>query len=251
MTDDTTCDDFLGGRLQISQPKSGYRAGVDAVLLAAATNAKAGQAVLELGCGVGVASLCLATRVPGITVTGVELQPDYAALAQKNAAHNQVDFHVHCADLRQLPHAIRQERFDHVIMNPPYFLQSAGHQAADDGRAIALSGETPLADWLDIGARRLAPKGYLTLIQRIERLPDVLSGLSGRLGSVVVLPIAGRVGRDPNLFLLSARQGGKAAFRMAAPLIMHRGATHQEDRESYTEQVQEILRSAAALFIPG
>jgi len=251
VTSAITKDDFLGGRLRIRQPAAGYRAGVDAVLLAAATNAKDGQTVLELGCGVGVASLCLAARVPGVQVTGVELQQAYADLAQENAAQNTLPLDVYCADLRQLPHAVKQSRYDHVMMNPPYFLQQAGHKAADDGRAIALSGETPLADWLDAGARRLQPKGYLTLIQRTERLPDVLAGLEGRLGSITVLPIAGRVGRDPNLFLLSARQGGRAPFRLAPPLVMHDGVAHQDDRESYVQNVQQILRNGAPLFISG
>ena len=85
MTDQTTTDDFLGGLVSVIQPRKGYRAGVDAVLLAASIPAKPGQQVLELGCGVGVASLCLAARVPDLTMTGVELQSDYAALALQNA----------------------------------------------------------------------------------------------------------------------------------------------------------------------
>ena len=81
-------DQFLGGRLTVAQPKTGYRAGVDPVLLAASVPAGRGESVLELGCGVGVASLCLAARVPGLKITGVEIQPDAAILAAQNAQHN-------------------------------------------------------------------------------------------------------------------------------------------------------------------
>lgn len=80
---DTTDNGFLGGRLQLLQPRRGYRAGLDPVLLAASVAARPGQAVLELGCGVGTALLCLGARVPGLSLTGVELQPDYAALARR------------------------------------------------------------------------------------------------------------------------------------------------------------------------
>ena len=249
VTKDLTCDDFLGGKVRAWQPRKGYRAGVDPVLLAASVQAKPGQSVLELGCGVGVASLCLAARVPGLALTGVELQPDYADLARRNALQNEAPFDVVTADLRTLPADLRQLRFDHVIMNPPYFDRTAGTAAANQGRDTALGGDTPLADWLDIGARRLGPRGYLTLIQRIERLPEVLTALAGRLGSVIVRPIAGRESRAPELFLLQARQEGRAPFRMATPLVMHSGAIHAGDVESYTDSVRDILRNGAALDI--
>lgn len=249
MTDDLTQDDFLGGRLQVWQPRKGYRAGVDPVILAASVPAKQGQSVLELGCGVGVASLCLGARVPDLRITGVELQPDYAELAMRNATQNGARFDVVNADLRQLPPDLRQLRFDHVIMNPPYFDRTAGTAASDAGRDIALGGDTPLAVWLDIGARRVGPQGYLTLIQRIERLPEVLDALAGRLGSLILRPIAGREGRAPDLFLLQARQEGRAAFRMAPTLIMHQGATHAGDQESYTADVVAVLRHGAELPI--
>lgn len=247
MTDDITNDAFLGGQLQICQPRRGYRAGVDPVLLAASVTAKTGQSVLELGCGVGTAILCLGRRVPGLALTGVELQPAYADLARHNAKANALPLEVITADLRGLPAGLRQRRFDHVIMNPPYFDRQSGTAAADAGRDTALGGATPLADWLDTGARRLAPQGYLTLIQRIERLPEALAALQGRLGSIVIRPIAGRENRAPGLFILRARQEGRAPFRLLPALALHIGTVHHGDKDSYTPMVAEILRNGADL----
>ncbi len=249
VTDDLTHDDFLGGKIRVWQPRKGYRAGVDPVILAASVPAKPGQTVLEIGCGVGVASLCLAARVPDVHVTGVEVQTDYAALARRNASQNDLPFDVVTADLRALPASVRQRRFDHVIMNPPYFDRSEGTASHDAGRDLAFGGDTALGDWIDAGARRVGPRGYLTLIQRMERLPEVLAGLDGRLGAIILRPIAGRLGKAPELFLLQARQEGRAAFRMAAPLVMHEGLAHVADTDSYTAPVSDVLRNGAELPI--
>ena len=240
-------DAFLGGLVQIWQPRRGYRAGIDPVLLAASVPAAAGQSVLELGCGVGVAALCLGARVPGLRLHGIEIQPEYAELAQRNAVENDAALAVTQADLRALPDALRMQSFDHVIMNPPYFDRDTGTGSDDPGRDMALGGDTALADWLDVAARRLGPKGALTLIQRTDRLPEVLAALQGRLGSVAVLPLVPRVGAAAELFILQARKSGRAPFRFCAQLVLHEGVEHTPDGEKYSSSVTDILRNAAAL----
>jgi len=229
------------------QPTRGYRAGMDPVLLAAATPARAGQRVLELGCGTGAAALCLAARVPGAEVTGVEVQAVYADLARRSAEESGLPVRIVTADLRDLPEALRQQSFDHVICNPPYFDRGHGTGAADAGRDAGRGGETPLSDWIAVAARRLAPGGRLTLIQRIERLPEVLAAAGGRLGSPILRPIAGRAAKPPHLFLFQARKGGKGRFTLAPALVLHDGAQHEGDRESYCDAVSAVLRNAADL----
>lgn len=242
-----TQDGFLGGRVRIWQPRKGYRAGTDPVLLAAAVPAKPGQSILELGCGAGTAALCLAARVPGLRLTGIELQPDYADLARRNAAENGADLEVVEADLRALPVELRQQRFDHVLLNPPYFDRARGTAADDRGRDVALGGDTALADWLSAGSRRLAPAGTLTIICRTERLPEVLTDLPPSLGSPRLLPLMSRAGRASERFLLQATKGAKAPFQLLPPLILHTGPTHDGDRDDYSEIASAILRDGAAL----
>lgn len=249
VTNDLTSDLFLGGALVISQPKLGYRAGVDPVLLAASVPANQGESILELGCGVGVASLCLATRVQGVELSGVELQADYADLARRNAAANGLKMNMHCADLRHLPDGLLQQNFDHVIANPPYYLRSNGTAASNTGRETSLAENTPLLDWVDVATRRLKPKGYLTIIQDAERLPDLMAAIDGRLGAVKLLPLAARVGRPAHLVILQARKGARGAAQLLAPTIMHEGAAHDGDRESYTPQIRSILRNGAGLAL--
>lgn len=247
-----TQDAFLGGQLYLWQPRrGGYRAGVDPVLLAASVPAQAGETVLELGCGAGAAMLCLHARVKGLQLTGVEVQPDYATLARRNATDAQACATVVAADLRDLPPDLRQQQFHHVLMNPPYFDRTAGTAARDPGRDTAIGGDTPLSDWLDIGIKRLTPKGRLSLIQHIARLPEVIATVHGRLGSLVVLPIQPRPAQPPGLFILQGVLAGRSAFRMVSPLVMHEGAAHECDRESYTDQTRAILRDGASLSISG
>jgi len=240
-------DRFLGGALEIIQPQTGYRAGVDPVLLAASVPAEPGQSVLELGCGVAVASLCLGKRVGGLALSGIELQADYAGLAVQNAASNDLRMAVFQADLRNLPDDLRALRFDHIIANPPYFSRATGTASANPGRDVAFAGDTPLEDWVAVAAKRLLPRGYLSVIVDIRRLPELLCAVAPRLGSIELQPLAARRGRAPHLLLMRARKGGRAAFIQHFPLVMHEGDRHTRDGESYTAQFRAILRDGAAL----
>ena len=242
---DTRIDEFLGGRLRIEQPVAGYRAGADAVMLGAACPALPGQAVLELGCGAGVASLCLAARVPGALLAGVDRDANYAALARANAALNGVAMQIWQADLAQLPGELRAQSFDHVIMNPPYF--AAGTPSGDAARADARHEQTPLAAWLDAGLRRLRPGGQITIIHLAERLDSILAGLVPRAGAVTILPIAARDGRDAGRVIVQARKGVRTPLRLLSPFVMHQGRAHERDAENLNEKAQAILRHGAAL----
>ncbi|MEZ7813262.1 MAG: tRNA1Val (adenine37-N6)-methyltransferase [Paracoccaceae bacterium] len=241
-----TCDGFLGGALQIWQPIKGYRAAMDSVLLAAVVPAKAGQSVLELGCGAGVASLCLARRVSGLFSFGVERQVDYANLARQNATENGLNFTVETADLENMPANLRCA-FDHVIFNPPYFLSQRGTRGQDPGREEALREETSTQAWIDAATRRLAPGGRLHLIQSADRLPEILSAIDGRLGAVTLLPLAPRQGRAAKRFILMAQKGARSPFTLRAPFIIHKGENHMADVPDYTAQAEKILRHGAPL----
>ncbi len=241
---------FLGGNVQLLQPKSGYRAGVDPVLLAASVEAEAGQSVLELGCGGGQALLCLGARVSGLALSGVELQEAYADLARRNGDLNGIELSISCADLADLPAELKQQRFDHIIANPPYYRPGAHSQAQDAGRRCALGEATPLRAWVEVASRRLAPKGYFYMIQKANRLADVISCFADHLGSLEVLPIAAREGRAAELILVRGRKAGRADLRLHAPMLLHAGAHHAGDGPDFRPEVEEILRKGAALLWP-
>ncbi|WP_300036531.1 methyltransferase [uncultured Roseobacter sp.] len=244
MTDDLTCDAFLGGKLHLYQPRKGYRAGIDPVLLAATVPAKAGDTVLDLGCGVGAAALCLGARVPGLELTGVEIEPEYAELARRNGGGS---LEVITADIADMPLALRQRQFRHVIANPPYFDPRVRRASQNTKRENALASGTPLATWVRIAGKRLAPGGMAHFIHRCDRLPEILGAMEHDLGSVEVLPLCARAGRPPELVIVRARKSGRGAFCLHAPLILHEGARHEKDGDSYVQPIREVLREGASL----
>lgn len=238
-------DHFLGGRLRLLQPRAGYRAATDAVLLAAACPARPGERVLDLGCGAGAAALCLAVRVGGLQLAGLELQAGYAGLARRNAARNGIAFEVHEGDLSAMPAALRRD-FDQVIANPPWY-PAGGAASPVAARAQAMQVGRPLGEWVAVAARRLVPGGWLTLVAGTDSLPEILGALGGKLGSAAVLPLAARHGRPARRAIVRARKGGRAPFRLLAPLVIHEGETHPGDQDHYAPDVAAVLRHGASL----
>ena len=241
-----TDDAFLGGRLRVWQPGRGYRAGTDAVLLAAAVPAQPGEEVLDLGCGAGVVLLCLALRVRGLSLTGVERDTGYAGLCRRNCARNNVRADIVEADVLALPPALKERRFDHVVANPPYLDRRHGLAGGDAAREGAIAAADSLTEWAATGLRRVRPGGRLTMIAPTVRLPEVLAAAGG--AGVAVRPVAARAGRDADRVLVSALKGGRAPFRLMSPLVVHQGPAHIDDRsDDYAPEMRAILREGAAL----
>jgi tRNA1Val (adenine37-N6)-methyltransferase len=239
--EDLTDDAFLCGRLHLWQPLRGYRAATDPVLLAACVDARAGQRVLDIGCGAGAASLCLAARVPGLIHAGLEVQKDYADLARRNGARNGVAMQVVTGDVADMPRALRTD-FDHVMANPPYY-PSGGTPSPNVGRATALQVATPITTWVAAGLRRLAPGGWLTMILATDLMPAAVA----LTPHASVLPLAPREGRAAPRVILQVRKTGKQPFRLLAPFVIHAGPTHDGDRENYTPAANAVLRDGTTL----
>lgn len=249
--EDYSLDRFLGGRLSLLQPLQGYRAAVDAPLLAAAVAVRPGDKLAELGCGVGAASFCLLTRlreagIEGVSVTGLELQPALADLAGRNAQDNdfQAAFRVIRGDLAKPPPLLAPHAFDGVFFNPPYQRADQGRASPHVSRALAdCEGAQGLADWLQAALRLLKPKGQLTLIQRADRLGELLAALEGRVGGIVLLPLFPGGGRPAKRILLAATKDSRA------PLTLLPGLTLHDNNGRYTPAAARLLRDGAALCL--
>ena len=192
-----TEDALLGGRVQLLQPARGYRVAIDAVLLAAAVDAAPGQRILDLGAGVGAVGLCLAARLAGCSVVGIELQAPLAELAERNANLNGMAERVRTVvhDLaRPLPADLG--RFDHVVTNPPYLAAAVADPSPDPSKALAtVESSADMARWLEMATAAAKSAGTLLVIHRSDRLDEILGHLD-RLGwrdvTVKRLPQIGR-----------------------------------------------------------
>lgn len=237
---DLTQDRLLGGRLVLSQPRAGFRSASDAALLAAAVPAKPGERALDWGSGAGAAGLCLGIRVGGLDLHGLEANPEMAALSTANAAANGLSWRVHEGRAEAPPASLKALEFDHVLTNPPYF-PSGFHASPEALRDQANRESAPLGLWLRGALKRLRPGGTLTVIQRAERLPEILAALEGAAGSAALLPLAPKAGAAAKLILLRAVKGGRAPMRIAFPLILH------EADGRFSAAAEAVLREGAAL----
>ena len=239
-----TEDRILGGRILLRQPASGYRVGIDPVFLAAAAPSAAQGRVLELGCGVGAASLCLARRQENLQLTGLEIQPDLARLAGENAAANGLGGRLRIleGDLLHPPAEVAAGGFDIVLANPPFHVAGRASAPKEPGRARGhVEGEADLAAWIRCGLDLAASGGMLVMIHKPERLGEILAGLEGRAGSVAVFPLWAGEGKPARRILLRAKEGS------AAPLTLHPGLVLHEPDGRYTEAAEAVLRRAMPL----
>ena len=172
----------------------------------------------------------------------MEILSDYAKLARTNALQNNCEFDVEIGSVSSQPTPFYNLQFHHVIMNPPYFAAGSSSASPERGRASGKIEQTPLSHWCSTAAKRLRPKGYLTLIQRVERLPDVLAALEGRLGSISVQPLAPHDERPAHLVLIKARKSGRAEFQLLPTKSLH---LNKKNKSEYKPEISAILRDGS------
>jgi tRNA1(Val) A37 N6-methylase TrmN6 len=242
--DATTEDGLLNGRIRLRQMARGYRAGLDAALLAAACDAKPGQRAIEAGCGPGGALLAAAARRPEVSFTGVERDPRAAALARENAALNGLETRVSVVegDVALRFSGLGLEPFDAAMANPPFFDDPEALRGPSPERRAAWMADDGLEAWIGFLSKAVREGGSITVIHRADRLGDILALLAPKAGSVQVRPIHPFAEEPAKRVLVRAVKTGKAPLRLLPPLILH-----DRDGGKHRPEVEAILRGEADL----
>lgn len=241
---DVTENALLGGRVRLRQPSKGYRAGMDAALLAAACPARPGQRVIEAGCGAGAVLMQIAARRPGVMLTGLERDPDMARLARDNAALNNWGHRiaVHEGDVATGFRALGLAPFDWAISNPPFFDDAGALRPPGPDKRGAWMADDGLAAWTEFLLKAVKEGGRIVMIHRADRLADILALLGPKAGSFAVRPVHPRADEPAKRVLVSAIKTGRAPLRLLPPLVLHDGGGAK-----HSVQADAILRGEAEL----
>lgn len=238
---------LLRGRVKLLQPRIGFHASLDTVFLAAAVPAKTNANILDAGCGVGSAGLCVLARNPNVHLVGLDIQQELVDLALQNAALNGWGEQCHFFRASVPGEKIIPDNYFSVVMaNPPY--QEGGTHTPSPEKIKAFShgeesGGAKLEDWVKYAHRKLKSGGTLCMIHRADRLDDVIVAMEKRrwFGSVVVYPLWSHEGEDARRVIIRARK------ERYAPMVLKPGLIVHEKDGKYTEGAQKILSSAEAI----
>lgn len=237
-------DHLLDGAVRLRQPLRGYRAGMDAVVLAAASAVPPGRRLIEAGCGAGGALLCTARLSPGASLVGIERDPQAAELGRENAILNDLADRV---EIRQgdiaLPFSrLKLAPFDAAMANPPFFDDPNALRAPDLAKQGAWMADDGLPAWTAFLLKSVREGGEITLIHRADRLADILAALAPKAGSFQIRPIAPFADAPAKRVLVRAIKTGKAPLRLLPPLVLH-----ERGEARFTDQAEAILRGRERL----
>ncbi len=203
----TTEDRFLGGRVTLHQPAAGYRAGLDAVLLAASIEMRNGAVIAEAGCGAGGALICAAARLEQARFVGFDRVAELVAMMERSAVANGFGERV-CGEVRDVSELPREleNRFDQSFANPPYFNPADIRPPADERRDAYLA-DRPLIDWVRFLHHVTRPGGWMTMIHRASELANLLEMLNPRCGAIEVFPVRPHPEAPAKRILVRGRKG--------------------------------------------
>lgn len=238
-------DLFLDGRVKIYQPTKGYRSGVDAILLASIINVDSYKnnkniKVLDMGCGVGVASFALAYRLNNLDILGVDNNPMLYEIFQENKKLNNFYSKVDAKLLNVVQNKDFENNFDVIISNPPYFKNTQNKNIADFSAKDLGNMESVgnLADFIQMAFTSLKNGGDFYIIFNSSRMQECLGLLSTKhWGSLELYPIYSYCNQKATRFIVKAKKLSKS------PSVMHYGIIMHNDDGSYSERANNILKN--------
>jgi tRNA1(Val) A37 N6-methylase TrmN6 len=236
-------DGLFGNTLRLLQPRTGHRAGTDAVLLAA-TTPPASRMIADLGAASGVIGLRAAQINRQASVCLFEREEGLAALAAQNIVLNSLEGRVtvELADVLSLAkNPAFRERFDCVLTNPPFFEARQIRVSGNPMRARAHVLDGSLDDWLRNAVAILAPRGTLHIIHRADAIEGVLEAVRRRVGGVKIRFVHPAADVPAIRVLLAGTKGSRARLTILPPLVLHGAA------QTFLPEASEVHAGSARI----
>ncbi len=225
----------LDKKVRLLQPEGGFRTSLDSVMLAAAVPAKAGETVLDMGCGVGGASFCLLWRVDA-KLTGIDINTDYIDLARQNSGLNNKSANFEVADIREY----QSPTFDHVMLNPPFFEAGTHLSSPNQGKAQAnghIDEDLSIRDWVKAAHRLVKSNGTMTIIYPSGGIDKIIQVMGKSFGAIEIIPLWQRAGAEARRVIIRAIKDRQTPARILPGIILH------ETDGSYTIHAETVLRN--------
>ncbi|MEM8833856.1 MAG: methyltransferase, partial [Pseudomonadota bacterium] len=223
--------------------ENGFKTSMDSVLLAAACPIQKNEQLLDLGCSVGGAGMCVLKRCPDNHLTGVDIQVAQIELALENAAANNLV--ERCEFIESNVSDFRQEKaFDHVIMNPPYLNDGEHLRSPHNEKATAMGhDDVSLKEWIDCAHFCLKSKGSMTIIHRADQIDHIIRDMGKRFGAIEIIPLWPKQDVPAKRVIIRAYKDRYSPTTLHAGLILHDG------NGDYTIEANHILKEAGGLFL--
>lgn len=216
-------DELWPGGPRFIRSDAAFALGTDSVLLSAFTDTSRAKHACDLGCGSGIISIILAWNNPGLSVDGVELQPEPAALAKQNVSLCGLDDRVNIidGDLRKCREFLTAGAYDLVFSNPPYFAQGRGKPASSKVSSARDERNCTITDLCTAAAYLTRWGGRFSLVHRPERTAELICALcAAGLEPKRIRFVQHKADSEPNLVLIESRRGGKPSLKVEPPLIL-------------------------------
>lgn len=228
---DLTQDCILNGRLEIFQPKNGYRVAIDPIILTNFVEAKSGESVLDVGCGVGTISLILNARIPSLKCSALDVDAYICDICRKNIALNNLNIQVICDNLNG--QSLKGHFFDHVVTNPPFFKKNASR--VSDLKILANFETMELGHWISLCLKRLSNHGSFYIIHHAARVDEILAALYQKIGQIEVIPIFSKKDEAAKRVIIRGKKGCKSETKIKPGVVIH------NDDGSYSEVAKDLL----------
>ena len=162
---------FSFKQFTVYHDRCAMKVGTDGVLLGAWTDLSQSHHILDIGTGTGLIALMMAQRSPEAQITAIDLDAEAVNQAQENIQHSPWKDRVE-AVLQDVCTYSSEKKFDTIVSNPPYFIDSL--KCPDNQRNTARHTDTLDAQrLLEKVAELLTPEGRFSIILPADQTDDL------------------------------------------------------------------------------